>query len=141
MRNSFLNLIQSMMQMNGPYFIFNVFILLFKTQFIASKLQSHIPESITVSLMFLTVCSYYNIVKPLKSGHLPVFKNLSVIEKCPLLGGNLKKIVTFGTKCFVRYSWHVGYLECPLLGGFTVFILYLKTKYSIDEKQFEKLKV
>ena len=73
-------------------------------------------------------------VKPLNSGHLQVLKNLSVIEKCPLLGGNLKKIVTFGTKCFVRYSWHVGYLECPLLGGFTVFILYLKIKYSIDEK-------
>ena len=64
--------------------------------------------------MFLTVCSYYNIVKPLKSGHLPVFKNLSVIEKCPLLGGNLKKIVTFRTKCFVPY------LGCPLVGGFTI---------------------
>ena len=49
-------------------------------------------------------------VKPLKNGHLRVLKNLSVIEKCPLLGGNLKKTVTFGTKCFVRYSWHVRYL-------------------------------
>ena len=27
-------------------------------------------------------------------------------------------IVTFGTKCFVRYSWHVRYLGCSLLGGF-----------------------
>ena len=36
------------------------------------------------------------------------------------MGGNLKKIVTFGTKCFFRYSWHVCYLGCPLLRGFTV---------------------
>ena len=36
-------------------------------------------------------------VKPLNSGHLRVLKNLSVIERCPLLGGNFKKIVTLGT--------------------------------------------
>ena len=46
-------------------------------------------------------------VKPLNSGHLQVLKNVSVIERCPLLGGNFKKVVTFGTICFVRYSWHV----------------------------------
>ena len=63
-----------------------------------------------------------NAVKPLNSEHLRFLKNLSVIERCPLLGGNLKKIVTFGTKRFVRYSRHVRYLECPLLGGFTVYI-------------------
>ena len=34
-----------------------------------------------------------------------------------VLGGNLKKAVTFGTKCFVRYSWHVCCLGCPLSGG------------------------
>ena len=45
---------------------------------------------------------------------------MSVIERCPLLGDNLKKIVTFKTQHFVRYSWHVCYLGCPLLGGFTV---------------------
>ena len=56
-------------------------------------------------------------VKSLNSGHLWVLKNLSVIERCPLLGGNLKKIVTCGTKCFVHYSWHVRYLGCQLLGG------------------------
>ena len=59
-------------------------------------------------------------VKPLKSRHLRVFKNLSVTERCPLLGGNLTKIVTFGTKQFVCYSTHVRYLGCPLLEGFTV---------------------
>ena len=59
-------------------------------------------------------------VKPLNSGHLPVSKNLSVIERCPLVEGNLKKIITLGTKCFDRYSWHVHYLGCSLLGGFTV---------------------
>ena len=51
MRNSFLNFIQSIrqkmiMQMNGPYSISKFFILLFKTQFIASKLYLYIPESI-----------------------------------------------------------------------------------------------
>ena len=59
-------------------------------------------------------------MKPLNSGHLRILKNLSVIERYPLLGGNLKKIVAFGTKRFVRYSRHVRYLGCPLLGGFTV---------------------
>ena len=53
-------------------------------------------------------------VKPLNSGHLRVLKSLPAIERSPLLGGNFKEIVTFGTKCFVRY------LGCPLLGGFTV---------------------
>ena len=61
-------------------------------------------------------------VKPLNSGHLRVLKNLSDnIERCLLLGGKLKKIVTFETKCFVRCSWHARYLGCPFLGGFTVY--------------------
>ena len=47
-------------------------------------------------------------------------KNFSVIKRCLLLRGNLTKIVTFGTKHFVRYSRHVRYFGCPLLGGFTV---------------------
>ena len=49
---------------------------------------------------------------------------ISVTERCPLLGGNLKKTVTIGTKCFVRYSWHVLYMGCPLLGGFTVIMFF-----------------
>ena len=53
-------------------------------------------------------------VKPLKSGHLRVFKNLSVIM-CPLLGVSLTKIVAFETKHFVRYSRHVRYWEVLLL--------------------------
>ena len=61
-------------------------------------------------------------MKPLNSGHLRVFKKLSLFERCQLLGDNFKKIVTFGTKWHVRYSWYVRYLECPLLGVFTVFI-------------------
>ena len=59
-------------------------------------------------------------VKLRNSGHLRVLKNLTVIRRCPLLGGSLTKIVTFGTKHFVRYSSHVRYFGCPLLGGFTV---------------------
>ena len=54
-------------------------------------------------------------VEPLNSRYL-----LAVIERCPLFGGNLKKIVTLGTQYFVRYSWHVRYFGCALLGGFTV---------------------
>ena len=48
-------------------------------------------------------------VKSLNSGHLRVLKSLSVIKRCPLLGGSLTKILTFGTKHFVRYSRHVRY--------------------------------
>ena len=59
-----------------------------------------------------------NTVKPLNSGQLRVLKKLSVIQRCSLLGENFKKIVTFGAQSFVRYSWHVHYLECPLQGGF-----------------------
>ena len=36
-------------------------------------------------------------VKHLNSGHLQVLKTFSVIERCRLLGGNLKMIVTFVT--------------------------------------------
>ena len=57
-------------------------------------------------------------MKALNSGHRCVLKNLSAIERYPLLGGNFKKNVTFGT--FVRYSWHVRYLLCPLLASFIV---------------------
>ena len=45
-----------------------------------------------------------------------VLKNLAFVERCPLLEGNFKKIITF-----VRYSWHVSYLGCPLMRGFTAF--------------------
>ena len=62
-------------------------------------------------------------VKPLNSGHLRVLKNLSVIERCRLLEGNFKKIVTFWTKCFDCYSWLARFLGCSLLGGFTVYII------------------
>ena len=67
-----------------------------------------------------------SIVKPLNRAHLQVLKNLSVIERCPLLGVGLTKIVAFGTKHFVRYSRHVRYLGCPLLGGFTVYWIWPK---------------
>ena len=59
-------------------------------------------------------------VKPLNNGHFLVLESVSIIKRCPLLGGSLTKILTFGTKHFVRYSRHVRYLGCPLLGAFTV---------------------
>ena len=52
-------------------------------------------------------------MKHQNSGHMRVLKNLSVIKRCPLLGGSLKKIVTFGTKYFVDY-WDVRYWEISL---------------------------
>ena len=79
-----------------------------------------------------------NAVKPLNSGPLRVLKNLSVIERCPLLRGNLKKIVPSGIKCFISYSWHVHYLGCPLLGGFTV-LRKLWRHYSQKEKFIKSL--
>ena len=60
-------------------------------------------------------------MKPLNSGHLWVFKNVSVIKRCPLMGDKLTKIVKFGTTNFVRYSGHVRYLGCPLGGKFLFF--------------------
>ena len=79
----------------------------------------------------------YNTVKPLNSGHLPVLKNLSVVERCLLLRGNLKKIVTFGTKCFVCYSSHVRYLGCTIGRGFTVNEnSYLRSWFNYYKYQF-----
>ena len=73
------------------------------------------------------ICQYeVDTVKPLNSGHLRVLKKLTVIERCPLLGGNFKKIVMFGTQRLVRYSQHVCALGCPLLGDFTVILFYSK---------------
>ena len=70
-------------------------------------------------------------VKPLNSGRLRVLKNLSVIKRCPQLGGHFKKIVKFRTKRFDRYSRHVRYLGCPLLGGFTLLMFLEKEKIVI----------
>ena len=44
---------------------------------------------------------------------------MSVIKRCPLLGANFKKIATFGTKCFVRYLWHVRYWAVSLFSHAT----------------------
>ena len=54
-------------------------------------------KSIKLILTKFTLQRAPNTVKPLNSGHLQSFKNLSAIERFPLLGGNLKKIVKFGT--------------------------------------------
>ena len=81
-----------------------------------------------VKIFLLTWLRYMKMqysVKPLNRGNLRVIKNLSVIKKCPLLGGSLTKVFTFGTKHFLRYSRHARYLGCPLLGGFTVTFSYL----------------
>ena len=43
-------------------------------------------------------------MKPLNSGHLRFFKNLSVIKRCPLLGCSLTKTIQgMSAICYVRY--------------------------------------
>ena len=58
-------------------------------------------------------------MKALNSEHLRVFKNLSAIERCPLLWGNLKKTVTFGTNCFVML-----FKACSLFRMSLYFIIF-----------------
>ena len=50
---------------------------------------------------YTTKLSFYT-VKPLNTRHLWALKNVSVIKRCPRLGGSLTMIVTFGTKYFVH---------------------------------------
>ena len=50
-------------------------------------------------------------MKPLNSGYLRALKNLSVIERCPLWGGNLKKIITFVT-CSLFGMSAIGRFHC-----------------------------
>ena len=97
-----------------PYFLVSFFVILvpfnyspfwFEFYFpIADIIANHLYILFSRSRKTNTKC--YT-VKPLNSGHLSVLKNVSVIERCPLFGGNFKKIVPFGTKCFVRYSSHL----------------------------------
>ena len=69
----------------------------------------------TINILIILVI-INNTVKPLNSRHLRVLKIISVIERCLLLGGNFKKIVTVGTKCFQGMSaiWDVRYWEVSL---------------------------
>ena len=60
--------------------------------FFLKKLE---PRRLTSATIYLLIT-----VKPLNIGHLRIF--------------------TFGTTRFVRYSWHVHFLGCPLLGSFSV---------------------
>ena len=62
--------------------------------------------------MSATLSTIFGIV--LNSGQIRVIKRLSVNERCSLLWGNLKKIVTFGTQHFVRYSLRLRYLGYPI---------------------------
>ena len=79
----------------------------------------------------ILVFAIFSTVKPLNSGHLRVFKNLSVIERRPLLGGNLKKIVTFGTQRFVPL-----FMACPLF-GMTAIKRYRESQKLLDKRIFE----
>ena len=80
-----------------------------------------------------------NTVKLLNREHLHVLKHLPVIERCSLLRGNLKKIVTFGTKRCVRYSKHVRCLGCLLLDGFTVISDSCIEKLMPEKKIYDNI--
>ena len=95
------------------HYLFHILFLLF-----ISFLQSY---WVYLAIFTLHLPYFLTTVKPLNDRHLRVLKNLSVIKRCPQLGRSLTKIVTFGTNHFVRYSRHVHYLRCPLMGGFTVY--------------------
>ena len=58
-------------------------------------------------------------VKPLNSGHL------RILQKFVRYWEVIEKNVSFGIKHLFRYSWHVLYLGCQLLGGFTVFLSWV----------------
>ena len=76
-----------------------------------------------------SITHIYYTVKCLNSGRLRVFKNLSVIKRCPLMWGSLTKIITFGTKHFVRYSRHVRYWEVSLYMYRYLYIYIYKCIY------------
>ena len=79
--------------------------------------EKAIKSSSTVESLVITLDKNLNFKshtenkgKQLNSGHVRVLKNVAVIKRYPLLGSSLTKIVTFGTKHFVRYSRHARYL-------------------------------
>ena len=69
-------------------------------------------------------------MKPLNSGHLRVLKNVSFIERCPLLRGNLKKLSHLGLNVLpaihgMSAIWDVRYWEVSLYGiKFGITLLY-----------------
>ena len=69
-------------------------------------------------LKWITLSHVIITMKPLNSGHLQVLKNLTVIERCPLLRGNLKRL-TFGTTVLSAIQgmsaiWDARYWEVSL---------------------------
>ena len=97
------------------------------------------------NLLKFCVCSNVKIMEfvtaePLNSGYLRVLRNWSVIKRCQLLGSSLTKIFIFGSKYFVRYSRHIGYLGCLLLKGFTLFCKHASTVMSLSKHHFHCMK-
>ena len=61
--------------------------------------QSTLPLDCIITMKYWKPVNHYSTqttIKPLKSGRLGVLKNLSVIERCPLLGGDLKRLSHLG---------------------------------------------
>ena len=87
---------------------------------ISSKLEQWLLKQSLKTLKKFKRVRYYvskcNAAKPLNSGHLRLLKDLSVIERCPLLRGNLKKIShlrlnTLSTIQGMSAIWDVRYWE------------------------------
>ena len=90
-----------------------------------------------------------NTVKPLYSRHLRTLTSLSVIERCPLLGGKLTKTVAFENKSFVRSIqgmsaiWDVRYWEVSLYKqkkkfavALGIFIRFTQFSLLVSRKDF-----
>ena len=79
----------------------------------------------------ISVFAIFGTVKPPNSGHLRVLKNLSVTERRPLLGGNLKKIVTFdSTFCLL-------FMACPLFGMTAIKRFHCINNLNLCHRNFD----
>ena len=77
-------------------------------------------------------------IKPLKSGRLGVLKNLSVIERCPLLGGDLKRLSHLGLNV-----WSTSFFTVLLFSKkeitFMTLWLFCNSRYGKISKNFSTI--
>ena len=83
----------------------------------------------------------FDTVKHLNSRYLWVSKNLSVMERCPLLGGNFKKIVTFGLNVLSAIHGMSSIWDVRYWGGLTLIFLALFWMKLISIKKENRFKL